>query len=1071
MKKHDFILCLVLVTVAGILLAFFGFPIPKPGKNEEIAYLAEKALENTTATTQKNTPVPSPKNTPVPSPKNTPAAPQNNTPVPSPAITPRPVLEMTTEDGAVTYHDIHKLSDLIESDRHIRIMPGDYELTATLPDEFDFKNIKNLTIEGVGPTPVRIWIENLRPEMMSFTDCSNITLINLMLSPALEDNEYNQYEPREGNVLRFSGNNENITIKNCILSGYSTGMSATKINRLICEDTVITGQADEKTKHRGNPGPIMEIGRLRDAVFTRCTFVGDDAYIIRMDDSHRVKFNDCLFAGGYYDMNRNYKFTRIPSIDGGVFGIVNQVLRVKLINMEQENHGIMVRNSLIGDHDDFEEYKNLLDRFYTTFPDDLFTFEILQGGLFHLKIPLMLKDVDDELQQCLEKILLCLKDSPYIVDELFLEIGPIDVRYNNVQEMLERFLNGGKVSFWETSIIYFGPLDANIVNPDNKPCLSVQQARETLLSKVPLPLSTNDYEPFVDITNIGPGEPTLVYEEGRLFYLFDTFSYGITENIGYDGFCIDAVTGTLNKYFDHQYVEVTSADKTLMADIVNYLEQNGDAIPLNEWMKVQVYGQELVSVYIGGEQYYQLKMIKTPESVSFEHYKPGLRFEGDCSPGLLELPDFDCPKKNWNEEYDLQWTFSEGMMYHFTYQRVGDILLVHGHDGGISGHHDEEYLYGLNIKTGKKIWSVFGGYMGIAYYLANDQERIYVLTETYEHEDSVTNIKCIRIDTGKILWEKDVQEIYSFFLTDFAAMLQRNEDSSIILVLDGTSGKTQWKKRIEESDVYLVRNEDSPGLMVRKNEDIICFDWKTGEELWTVTSGQGVNATQEAGITKSQDGLTDNGEQPAEWFPFEGDEKLIDLQTGQVLDVRPLKPEKWESIETFEDDKEYKGYINDEYSMVRIYDRKMYDWKEIFSVYSNSSQEKLWSKEDYVLDWVLYGDELIYFTNTKITSVNLLTGIVNWCKPFSVNLDIAPLEDYHLIKPVIVNDLLILSEQGKIVVFDTQNGERLYEVQDYSIINLMAGVSHQYSHSLMVIDGMLFIGSANGKLSCLKMEP
>lgn len=85
MKKHDFILCLVLVTVAGILLAFFGFPIPKPGKNEEIAYLAEKALENTTATTQKNTPVP------------------------SPAITPRPVLEMTTEDGAVTYHDIHKL--------------------------------------------------------------------------------------------------------------------------------------------------------------------------------------------------------------------------------------------------------------------------------------------------------------------------------------------------------------------------------------------------------------------------------------------------------------------------------------------------------------------------------------------------------------------------------------------------------------------------------------------------------------------------------------------------------------------------------------------------------------------------------------------------------------------------------------------------------------------------------------------------------------------------------------------------------------------------------------------------
>lgn len=123
------------------------------------------------------------------------------------------------------------------------------------------------------------------------------------------------------------------------------------------------------------------------------------------------------------------------------------------------------------------------------------------------------------------------------------------------------------------------------------------------------------------------------------------------------------------------------------------------------------------------------------------------------------------------------------------------------------------------------------------------------------------------------------------------------------------------------------------------------------------------------------------------------------------------------------------------------------------------------------MGWILYKDDFVYFTTSKITSVNLLTGVTNWSKSFSVNLDIAPLEDYHLIKPVIMNDRLILSEQGKIAVFDLEDGKRLYEVQDYFIKNLMAGVPHQYSHSLVVIDDMLFIGSANGKLDCLKIKP
>lgn len=1047
MKKKIFIICISLAVLTGILLTSdksFNI-INKPDGNDDSVLVAT----DITGVTDTQEDHQKPGDTLSSMPGITPSTAQKVTPAPTPEITPQPVLEITSEDGTVVLYDIHKLSDNIASDRHIRIMPGIYELTAALPDEFDFKNIKNLTLEGAGEKPVRLCIENLRQEVMTFTDCSNITLINLELSPAREYVSGDYYDiPPEGNVLCFKGNNENITIKNCILCGYRTGLSATRINNFTCEVTVFTGRSVS----------AMEIEKLRKAAFIRCTFAGIDAHSIKIEDSRQVQFDDCLFGEDYS------LFKSMAS-----FGTVNRITRAGLINMAQEENGILVRNSLVGYHDVPEEYKNLFKKITASFPDKSFSVRILSrfsldNLIVHLKTPFMLKGID-EIQQCFEKILFCLKDFSPGVEELFLETGPVDFRYRNIQDMLVRCRDGEDVSFWETDTIYFGPLDANDVNPYGNSCLTVEQAREILLGKIPLLVSTNNYEPFINASDIETGEPSLVFDEGRLFYLFDSFSYGIAEKTGYDCFCIDAVTGTLCKYFDEKYVEVSAADEMLTAGIVNYLDQTGALISTDDWMKVQVYDHGLVSVYIGGEQYYQLKIVKTPEGVNFEPYKPGMRFEGDCSPGVLEVLCRDYPVKKWNDVYDLQWTFSESMTYHFIYKIIGDVLLVRGDDGGLSGYHQEEYLYGLDIKTGKKLWSVFGGYLGFTYYFSKDQERIYVITRIYDLND--TNIKCIDMDTGKILWEEDIPGISSVCAADFVAILQRGEDGSLIRVLDEISGEVQWSKHIENGEVYLILYKEPPGLMIWNNDDIICFDWKTGEELWTVTSKQGVNHTMQD--TPGDDGTGSSG-QMTEWIPFDEEEKLIDLRTGQVLDVKPLESKKHITIIHLEDGKEITYRINEEYSIVRTYDEDI-EWKKFFTVCSNATQEELWSKEDSVLEWVLYKDDLIYYTTTKITSVDLSTGVVNWCKPFSVDLDIGSLQEYHLINPVIVDDQLILSEQGKIVVFNLENGERLYEVDDYYIIHAYTNITDQYYKSLMVIDDMLFIGSGDGKLSCLKIKP
>jgi hypothetical protein len=186
------------------------------------------------------------------------------------------------------------------------------------------------------------------------------------------------------------------------------------------------------------------------------------------------------------------------------------------------------------------------------------------------------------------------------------------------------------------------------------------------------------------------------------------------------------------------------------------------------------------------------------------------------------------------------------------------------------------------------------------------------------------------------------------------------------------------------------------------------------------------------------------------------------MWSGKILDSIPRNNSKREIMP-----------LNDDYLTILDYvkEDKISNKVKSFSLYSVPLKKELWSKNDDIIGAVLHQSELYYITGTKLKSVNLLTGVVNWSKPFSANLDEAPLEDNHFIQPIIADEKLLVSEQGILYAFNLENGERLYQVSDYSIKNFMAGGYKQYYCSMVVIDGRLYIGSGSGKLSCLEIEP
>lgn len=239
------------------------------------------------------------------------------------------------EAQVVTVGNADEFYEAIGSDKHIKLKPGVYNISAIKQDddrseniywesEYDGKElalngINNMTIEGLGDEPVEIVIEPRYADVLTFINCNYIKLKNLKVGHT------NRPGYCTGGVLYLDSCN-NIEIENSILYGCGTyGIRAYNTQGFIFDDSII----EECTYG------IMEINKSKDFTFINSKFRNCQEYdLISIDASDNINFEKCEITDNKVlskyntvlavDLSSDINFTKCRFEDNEAKEFVNQ---------------------------------------------------------------------------------------------------------------------------------------------------------------------------------------------------------------------------------------------------------------------------------------------------------------------------------------------------------------------------------------------------------------------------------------------------------------------------------------------------------------------------------------------------------------------------------------------------------------------------------------------------------------------------------------------------------------------------------------------------------------------------
>ncbi|MFD0587459.1 PQQ-binding-like beta-propeller repeat protein [Paenibacillus sp. GCM10027627] len=258
-----------------------------------------------------------------------------------------------------------------------------------------------------------------------------------------------------------------------------------------------------------------------------------------------------------------------------------------------------------------------------------------------------------------------------------------------------------------------------------------------------------------------------------------------------------------------------------------------------------------------------------------------------------------------------EWRVKSDLAYNFLLEEIGDILLIAGEDGGLSGMHINSNLYALDEATGKKIWQFDLGYDQHHYGLSEDQSLIaFMKREKNKEGYEVYRMTTMEVATGKKVWERVLEpggvvnsfqvagNVISYFQHE-----QRWDDGSVsprsLVSWDLITGKKLWEKEWKEemhfispgrSNVIVLQNESSFSEPFRYT--LYGYDVRTGELVWQKDERRGAYEQEMSDSVR----LASNGE--AFWTRSDKELLLTDPLTGEDLYRLPIKGESsYEAID------------------------------------------------------------------------------------------------------------------------------------------------------------------------------
>lgn len=235
----------------------------------------------------------------------------------------------------VTVSNAEELVDAIDSNVHIILKDGKYNLSAVKDKKTEFVNAKayfktcydgeefflngvqNLTIEGSGPERAEIIVEPRYANVLNLSGCKNITLQGVKLGHTPEEGYCT------GGVLNAS-QSEQIILDNTLLFGCGTyGITAEQVKGLNVTDSIIEDCSNG----------IMVLESCTDVRFDACELRSCEASLGSLIDIHScnsVKYENCMIYG-------NTGESMFTALDSENISVSNSRFYVNNLEKEFEN--------------------------------------------------------------------------------------------------------------------------------------------------------------------------------------------------------------------------------------------------------------------------------------------------------------------------------------------------------------------------------------------------------------------------------------------------------------------------------------------------------------------------------------------------------------------------------------------------------------------------------------------------------------------------------------------------------------------------------------------------------------
>lgn len=414
--------------------------------------------------------------------------------------------------------------------------------------------------------------------------------------------------------------------------------------------------------------------------------------------------------------------------------------------------------------------------------------------------------------------------------------------------------------------------------------------------------------------------------------------------------------------------------------------------------------------------------------------------------------------KYFHDNYKYMWSFCSGLKYCSAVDTIGDTVLFYAHDGQLSGYHEDEYLYCVDKHNGKKVWSVYGGFLPIKYCVDEGRKTIFISTLKQNPESKMLclEIQSLNISTAKEQWTvkiPDASSINNILLSQNTLNIEYidSKNNKKLLSVDSQNGKRNWEIKLTANEILYTSTRAIPSIIMQGEDYLKSVDPFSRKELWYLRGKIVFSPNRNNSINRlSNDSKIDLTNNLLEWVIYNNKLTLLDISNGSIKNKLSIK--------------NCRSYfcLNDKSVFISAGEStdKQYNY-----LYFEGLGNFVFDKDIDIEQVEIYDDNIIYVNNNKLFCFSIKNRREIW----SVELGF-PSDKEKCIDLFVLEGIVYVISNNNIHTFEANTGESLGRLIKYSYNsnanNLL--LLPNYIFKILKSDDMVYVPRQDGYADCFK---